>query len=189
MHQTVSSHHLSEIYTTLTNAEAATRDSLDQTDVGLLLHVFTDGSYDPISKTGGWAFAVFRGSAQVIAAFGGEAQTANNSMEVLAILKACEWLADNSAGEEAVIHTDSAYAVNGCTRWRHIWRSNKWRKRTPNGQGRSRSVPDTAFWQPIDLLLNQNPTIKIEWCKAHVGVEGNEVADRLAERGRLIGGG
>lgn len=162
-------------------------DTLDYTDVGLLCHVFTDGSFDPKSKTGGWAFAVFRGSDQIFATFGAEERTANNTMELLAILKACEWLADNSAGEAAVIHTDSAYAVNGCTRWRHIWRSNKWRKRTPNGQGRSRSVPDAAYWQAIDLLLNQNPTIKIEWCKAHVGVEGNEVADRLAERGRLAG--
>lgn len=164
-------------------------DTLNYTDVGLLLHVFTDGSYDPVSKTGGWAFSVFRGSAQAFAAFGGEAQTTNNAMEVLTILKACEWLADNSAGEKAVINTDSAYAVNGCNRWRHIWRSNKWRKRTPNGQGRSRPVPDAAYWQAIDLLLNQSPNIKIEWCKAHVGVAGNEVADGLAQRGRLIGGG
>ena len=189
MHQTVSSHHLSEIYTTLTNAEAAMRDYLDYTDVGLPLRVFTDGSFDPMSKTGGWAFAVFRGSDQVVAAFGGVARTANNAMELLAILKACEWLADNAAGEEVVIYTDSAHAVNGCTRWRHIWRSNKWRKRTPNGQGRSRPVPDAAYWQAIDLLLNQSPNIKIEWCKAHVGVEGNEAADGLAQRGRLIGGG
>ena len=161
-------------------------DTLNYTYVGLLLHVFTDGSYDPVSKTDGWAFSVFRGSAQAVAAFGGEAQTTNNAMEVLAILKACEWLADNSAGEKAVIHTDSAYAVNGCNRWRHIWRSNKWRKRTPNGQGRSRPVPDAAYWQAIDLLLNQSPNIKIEWCKAHVGVAGNEVADGLAQRGRLM---
>ncbi|GAC1043823.1 ribonuclease H family protein [Rhizobium dioscoreae] len=173
----------------LTNAEAAISDTLNCTDFEPLCHVFTDGSFDPTSKTGGWAFAVFRGSDQVFATFGGEERTANNAMELMAILKACEWLADNSAGVEAVIHTDSAYAVNGCTRWRHIWRSNKWRKRTPHGQGRSRSVPDAAYWQVIDLLLNQNPNIKIEWCKAHVGVEGNEVADRLAERGRLIGSG
>ena len=173
----------------LTNAEAATSDSQNYTDGGLLLDVFTDGSFDPMSKTGGWAFAVFRGSAQVFAAFGGEARTANNAMELLAILKACEWLADNAAGEEVVIYTDSAHAVNGCTRWRHIWRSNKWRKRTPNGQGRSRPVPDAAYWQAIDLLLNQSPNIKIEWCKAHVGVEGNEAADVLAQRGRLIGSG
>ncbi|MEZ2224422.1 ribonuclease H [Rhizobium sp. RCC_161_2] len=192
VHQTVSSHRCAQgknwKYTILTNAEAAMSHTQNYKDVGLLLHVFTDGSYDPVSKTGGWAFAVFRGSIQVVATFGGEARTANNAMELLAILKACEWLADNAAGEEAVIHTDSAYAVNGCTRWRHIWRSNKWRKRMPNGQGRSRSVPDAAYWQAIDTLLNQNPTIKIEWCKGHVGVEGNEVADRLAERGRLIGG-
>lgn len=172
-----------------TNAEEAANHARNYTDVGLLLRVFTDGSFDPKSKTGGWAFAVFHGSDQVFAAFGGEDQTANNAMELLAILKACEWLAGSSAGEEAVIHTDSAYAVNGCIRWRHIWRSNKRRKRTPNGQGRSRSVPDAAYWQAIDLLLNQNPNIKIELCKAHVGVEGNEVADRLAERGRLVGGG
>lgn len=175
------------MHTILTNAEAAVSDTPHYPDVGSQLHVFTDGSFDPLSKIGGWAFAVFRGSAQVFAAFGGEARTANNAMELLAILMACEWLADNAAGEEAVIHTDSVYAVNGCTRWRHIWRSNKWRKRMPNGKGRSRSVPDAAYWQAIDLLLNQNPTIKIEWCKGHVGVEGNEVAHRLAERGRLVG--
>jgi len=173
----------------LTNAEAAVSDTRNFIDVGSHLDVFTDGSFDPLSKTGGWAFAVFCGYAQVFAAFGGEARTANNTMELLAIVKACEWLADNSAGSEAIIHTDSAYAVNGCTRWRHIWRSNKWRKRTPNGQGRSRSVPDAAYWQALDPLLNQNPDIRIEWCKAHVGVAGNEVADSLAQRGRLIGGG
>ena len=163
-------------------------DTPNNTVVGSFFEVFTDGSFDPTSKTGGWAFVVFGGSDQVFAAFGGEAQTANNAMEVLAILKACEWLADNSAGEEAIIHTESVYALNGCIRWRHIWRSNKWRKRTPNGRGRSRSVADAPYWKAIDMLLNQNQSITIEWCKAHVGTDGNELADRLAMRGRLIGG-
>jgi len=174
--------------TIFTNAEEAASDARIYNDVGLRFDVFTDGSFDPMSMTGGWAFAVYRGSAHVFAAFGGEARTANNAMEVLAILKACEWLADNSSGEEVVIHTDSTYALNGCIRWRHIWRSNNWRKRTPNGRGRSRPVPDSVYWQAIDVLLNKSPNIKIEWCKAHVGVEGNEVADRLAKQGRLNGG-
>lgn len=82
-----------------TNAEAAVSDTQNYTDVGVLLHMFTDGSYDPMSKTGGWAFAVFRGSAQVFKAFGREARTANNAMELLAILKACEYAACSSRAE------------------------------------------------------------------------------------------
>ncbi|WP_337795749.1 RNase H family protein [Agrobacterium larrymoorei] len=106
-------------------------------------------------------------------------------MEVAAILEALLWLRDNAATEKAIIFSDSVYAVTGCNSWRHMWRNNGWRKRAPNGAGRSRTVASAEIWKKIDALLTDNDAVTIEWCKGHSGRSGNNRAHELAEQGRL----
>lgn len=149
------------------------------------LQVFADGCYEPNSGGGGWAFVAYRDAVEIASNFGGVQDSANNAMELIALLKAATWLNANALGEPAIILSDSLYAVKGCNSWRHIWKNNGWKKIVPNANARSRTIANPELWKIIDLQLSPNPLVTIAWCKGHSGIEGNERADELAENGRL----
>ncbi|WP_457579716.1 ribonuclease H family protein [Ensifer canadensis] len=148
------------------------------------LHVFTDGSYEPTSGKGGWAFVAYRDGAEVASEFGGTRPSADNTMELTALFKAALWVNSNASGERAVAWSDCIYAVNGCNSWRHIWKNNGWKKIVPNAKARSRTIANAELWVAIDLQLSSNAHLAVAWCKGHVGLIGNERADTLAALGR-----
>lgn len=145
--------------------------------------VFTDGCYQPDSERGGWAFVAYRDTAEIGSGCGGAEKTSNNSMELVALLEAANWVNANIHGEATVIWTDSLYGVNGCNSWRHIWRSNGWRKIVQNTNLRRRTIADPENWKALDVALSQSPLVTIGWCKGHSGIRGNERADALARSG------
>lgn len=144
------------------------------------LFIFADGSFNPDTQSGGWAFVVYENGRQIHADSGAAAGPANNGFEVLAVLKALIWLATEAPDRKAVLQTDSRHVVEGCHRWRTIWRGNGWKRVNPNPRARRRQIPDADLWQGVDRLLLGNPGVVIEWCKGHSGVAGNDVADCLA---------
>lgn len=149
------------------------------------LHIFVDGCYDPKSGDGGWAFIACRDAVEIAADSGGAQNSANNAMEVMAVLRALRWINANAAGEPATIWSDSNHAVNGCNNWLPIWKRNGWKKLDPHPQARRRTIADPELWKAIDLQLLQNQLVTITWCKGHAGIDGNERADALANKGRL----
>ena len=162
---------------------AATSGGIPAVQQGL--HVFVDGSYEPGSGHGGWAFVVYRDASEIASGFGGVKDSANNSMELTAVLKAAIWINSDASGEPATIWSDSVYAVTGCNSRRHIWKNNGWKKGSPNGNARRRTIANAELWKAVDLQLSQNALMTIAWCKGHSGIAGNERADELADRGRL----
>lgn len=146
------------------------------------LQLFVDGSYDPLKRVGGWAVLVVRNDVEVASQSGSINSVDSSAPELVAVLEALRWLEVNAIGEAATIWSDSTYAVTGCNRWRHIWRTNHWRKRAPNGKGRSRDVPNVDHWKALDALLTRCDMIEIAWCKGHVGLPWNERADALARQ-------
>ncbi|MDQ0322911.1 ribonuclease HI [Pararhizobium capsulatum DSM 1112] len=150
------------------------------------LHVFADGSFEPNSGYGGWAFAAYRDGEEIASVFGGGANSANNEMEVSAVLKAVSWINTHARAEDAVVWSDSVYAVTGSNQWRHIWKNNGWKKIVANKNKRGRTVPFVKLWQELDFQLLQNPKVSVAWCKGHVGIPGNEKADELADCGSML---
>jgi ribonuclease HI len=145
-----------------------------------VLQAFIDGSFDAKTQLGGWAVVVLDDDRRVHVASGTAEGPSNNSFEVLAALQALVWLDANAKGRPVILRTDSFHVVEGCHRWRAIWRGNGWSRINPNPQARRRKIPDANLWRQLDALLTRNPGATIEWCKGHSGVLGNENADAMA---------
>jgi ribonuclease HI len=145
-----------------------------------MFQVYADGSFDAGSGTGSWAFVAFEGDRTIHTATGSARGTSNNSIEVMAIVRAMTWIESETGGQACALWTDSVHVIEGCRRWRAIWRTNGWTGINPNPRSRRRVISDFALWQQLDALLNRNPQVSIEWCKGHSGVPGNDLADALA---------
>ncbi len=145
-----------------------------------VLHIYADGSFDAASSSGGWAFVVMHGDSQIHGAAGATTGSSNNTFEVLSVLQALSWLEREAPTAAAILWTDSAHVVEGCSRWRHIWRNNGWKRVRANSHERRRTIPDAEMWRQLDALLERNPEIRIQLCKGHAGVAGNELANTAA---------
>jgi ribonuclease HI len=145
-----------------------------------IIQVYADGSFDAASRSGSWAIVAIKGDAQIHVASGTTSGSSNNKFEVLSVMRAASWLEAESSHLAAVIWTDSAHVVEGCCRWRFIWRGNGWKRVRSNPHERRRSIPDADVWHELDGLLERNPQIKVQLCKGHSGIPGNDQADAAA---------
>lgn len=145
-----------------------------------VLEVFTDGSFDKEARSGGWAFVALEAGERIYVAQGAAAGHSNNGLELLAVMEAMSWIERSAEGRKVILWTDSAHVVEGCQRYRAIWRNNGWKRIDPNSRARRRAIPDSVLWQRLDALLNRHPNVSIAWCKGHSGNAANEHADMLA---------
>ncbi len=136
------------------------------------LHMWTDGACKGNPGPGGWGVLMTYGS-HTRELFGGEALTTNNRMELLAVIRGLEAL---NRPSQVHLHVDSAYVMNGITRWIQGWKRNGWRTAD------KKPVKNAELWQELDALVAQHE-IQWEWVKGHAGDPGNERADQLANLG------
>ncbi|RLP22286.1 ribonuclease HI [Mesorhizobium sp. YM1C-6-2] len=141
------------------------------------LVVYADGCCDPNPGPGGWGFVAYRDGVEIHAETGGSLQTTNNVMEMTGVLMALQWLAGCADRTGARLFSDSSYVVNGCNDWRHGWKKKGWRR------GVEKPLANPDLWRELDAALTAVP-IKLEWCKGHAGIIGNERADELSVDGR-----
>jgi ribonuclease HI len=141
------------------------------------LFAFTDGACSGNPGPGGWGvLMIARDGARVIKTrelSGGEAQTTNNRMELMAAISALEAL---SRASELTIVTDSAYVKNGVTEWIHGWTRNGWRTAS------RAEVKNADLWQRLDAAQTRHK-VSWRWIKGHAGHAENEKADELARAG------
>ncbi|PPR70366.1 MAG: hypothetical protein CFH02_00082, partial [Alphaproteobacteria bacterium MarineAlpha3_Bin1] len=101
---------------------------------------------------------------------GGEAETTNNRMELMAAIKGIEAL---KPGNPADLYTDSKYVMQGITDWIDGWKRNGWRTAA------KKPVKNKDLWQMLDGVLDGHD-IGWHWVKGHAGHAENERADQLA---------
>ncbi len=134
--------------------------------------VYTDGACSGNPGPGGWGVLIL-GDGDPERLCGGEAETTNNRMELMAAIKALETFPEGAA---ITLYTDSQYVKNGVTDWITGWKRNGWKTAA------KKPVKNKDLWEPLDALASaRNVTWK--WVKGHAGDEGNEEADRLAREG------
>ena len=134
--------------------------------------VWTDGACSGNPGPGGWgAILSYNGVEKELS--GGEPQTTNNRMELMAAIAALEALKRPCT---VALHTDSQYLRQGITGWIHGWKKNGWRTAD------KKPVKNAELWQRLDAALGQHK-IEWKWVKGHAGDEMNERADALARAG------
>ena len=142
------------------------------------LFAWTDGACSGNPGPGGWGVLMrAMDGAQIVKErelSGGEADTTNNRMELMAAISALETL---SRVSEITVVTDSTYVKNGVTQWIHGWKRNGWRTAD------KKPVKNADLWQRLDAAQARH-TVHWQWIKGHAGHAENERADELARRGR-----
>ena len=104
---------------------------------------------------------------------GGERNTTNNRMELMAAIKALDAIKQRSTID---LHTDSTYVRKGITEWIHGWKRRGWKTAA------KKPVKNADLWQQLDELRH-NHDVTWHWVKGHAGHPENERADELAGMG------
>lgn len=136
------------------------------------VEIFTDGACKGNPGIGGWGAWLKMGTAEK-ELFGGEANTTNNRMELLAVIEALSALKKPCS---VVVFTDSQYVQKGISEWIHGWKARGWKTAA------KAPVKNVDLWQRLDAATATH-RIDWQWVKGHAGHPGNERADQLANRG------
>ena len=141
------------------------------------LFAYTDGACSGNPGPGGWGVLLLAMQGETVlkerCLQGGEADTTNNRMELLAAINALETLEKPSS---LTVVTDSAYVKNGVTGWIFGWKRNGWK--TAN----KKPVKNVDLWHRIDAAQERHD-VTWKWIKGHAGHAENERADELARAG------
>jgi ribonuclease HI len=131
--------------------------------------IYTDGACSGNPGPGGWGALLIYGDKEKELS-GGEAQTTNNRMEMMAAIRALEALKDTC---DVDLYTDSTYVRSGIMEWIHGWKKRGWKTAD------KKPVKNVDLWQALDTQA-QRHKVKWHWVKGHSGDPRNERVDALA---------
>lgn len=137
-----------------------------------IIDIYSDGACKGNPGRGGWGALLVSG-ARRLEICGGEADTTNNRMEMMAVIRALERLKRPS---RVRVHTDSQYVQKGVSEWMAGWKRRNWK--TADGK----PVKNQDLWQELDALSRIH-AIEWKWVRGHAGHPENERADFLANQG------
>lgn len=136
------------------------------------VEIFTDGACKGNPGPGGWG-ALLRYQGKEKSLFGGELDTTNNRMEMMAVIEALRSLKRSC---EVQLTTDSVYVKNGITSWIIGWKQRNWKTAA------KKPVKNVDLWKQLDEECARHE-VEWHWVKGHSGHRENEIADELANQG------
>lgn len=137
-----------------------------------IVEIYADGACSGNPGPGGWG-AVLRWRGHEKELNGGEPDTTNNRMELMAVIESLRTLKRPMTID---VYTDSTYVQKGMTEWIWGWRRNNWRTAD------KKPVKNADLWQMLDAEARRH-TVRWHWVKGHAGHPENERADALARAG------
>ena len=136
-----------------------------------MIKVYTDGACKGNPGDGGWGALIINGSENK-ELYGGEKNTTNNRMELMAVIMAIESI---EMIQDVTIFTDSTYVQKGISEWIINWKRNGWKS------SNKQPVKNQDLWVRLDSLNSEQ--ITWQWVKGHSGHIENDRADYLANLG------
>ncbi len=136
------------------------------------IEIFTDGACKGNPGPGGWG-ALLRYGKQEKPLCGGEHDTTNNRMELMAAIEGLKALTEPC---DVKLTTDSQYVRQGITSWLKGWKKNGWKTAA------KKPVKNVDLWKMLDEQISRH-SVSWFWVKGHSGHRENEIADRLANKG------
>ena len=136
------------------------------------IEIFTDGACKGNPGPGGWGVLLRLGEHEK-RLYGGELETTNNRMELLAAIRGLEALKRPAS---VVLTTDSQYVMKGVREWMPNWKKRGWKTAS------KQPVKNVDLWQQLDALVSQHEG-EWRWVRGHTGHRENELADELANMG------
>jgi len=136
------------------------------------VEIFTDGACRGNPGPGGWG-ALIRYQQNEKTLFGGEKDTTNNRMELMAAIQALKALSESC---HVQLTTDSQYVRKGITEWLENWKARGWKTAS------KKPVKNVDLWQDLEQEVSKHK-IEWHWVKGHSGHRENEIADQLANQG------
>jgi len=137
-----------------------------------IVEIYTDGACRGNPGPGGWGVWLQYESLEK-ELYGGDNETTNNRMELMAAIQALEALTQPCSVK---LYTDSKYVLQGITEWMDNWKKRGWKTAA------KKPVKNEDLWRRLDEAI-QKHTINWSWVKGHSGNIGNEKADELANKG------
>ena len=134
--------------------------------------IYTDGACSGNPGPGGWGAVLVYGDKEK-EIYGGEAETTNNRMELMAAIQA---LAALKSSCKVDLYTDSNYVKQGISEWIHDWKKRGWKTAD------KKPVKNADLWQELEIAEARHE-VKWHWVRGHNGHAYNERADALARTG------
>ena len=134
--------------------------------------IHTDGACSGNPGPGGWG-AILRYNDTTKELHGGEADTTNNRMELMAAIEALNALKEPC---EVDLYTDSSYVKDGIGGWIEGWKRNGWKTAA------KKPVKNAELWERLEKASDRH-TVRWHWVRGHHGHDDNERADELAREG------
>ncbi len=137
-----------------------------------VVEIYADGACKGNPGPGGWGVLLRIGGREQEMC-GGEAQTTNNRMELMAVIEGLLALARHS---KVRVYTDSQYVQKGISEWIHSWKRRGWRTAD------KKPVKNEDLWRRLDEVARMHD-VEWHWVRGHAGHPENERADALANKG------
>ena len=133
--------------------------------------MYTDGACRGNPGPGGWGVLLrYRDNQKTLKGF--DPETTNNRMELMAVIEGLRAL---KRGCDVELKTDSKYVLQGINEWILKWKQNGWKTAA------KKPVKNVDLWQQLEQQVARHQ-VKWQWVKGHSGIEGNEMADQLANQ-------
>ena len=137
----------------------------------MIIKIYTDGACKGNPGDGGWG-ALITDGLENKEIYGGEKNTTNNRMELMAVIMALESIEKE---QKITIFTDSTYVQKCISEWIVNWKRNGWKS------SNKQPVKNQDLWMRLDG--SNSSLITWEWVKGHSGHIENDRADYLANLG------
>ena len=139
----------------------------------MIVNLYTDGACKGNPGPGGWGVVIIKNGKPVDEIYGGELNTTNNRMELLAVIHGLNKIEE---GDTVRVNTDSMYVKNGITSWINKWVENGWKTAA------KKDVANKDLWVKLHNIVEVRK-VTWNWVRGHSGDAGNERADFLANKG------